>query len=108
MFMTRERRPSEQTVAVLVSLARRPREWRHGYELCHELGIKAGSMYPILMRLADRGQLETSWESEPAAGRPARHLYRLTKAGFALLAELNAEGVAKARLARLNLRSDGA
>lgn len=86
--MTRSRRPSAQTVAVLMALAVRPANWRYGYELCQEIGIKAGSMYPILMRLADRGLLETTWESEPPAGRPARHLYRLTGAGRALATEL--------------------
>jgi DNA-binding PadR family transcriptional regulator len=40
-------------------------------------------MYPILIRLADRGLLETSWETERVPGRPARHLYRLTYAGRA-------------------------
>ena len=49
----------------------------------HELGMQAGSMYPILMRLADRGLLETSWETERVAGRPPRHLYRLTGPGLA-------------------------
>jgi PadR family transcriptional regulator PadR len=38
-------------------------------------------MYPILIRLADRGLLETSWEAEHVPGRPARHLYRLTAEG---------------------------
>jgi DNA-binding PadR family transcriptional regulator len=49
--------------------------------LCTELGLQAGSVYPILIRLADRGLLETSWEAEHVPGRPARHLYRLTAAG---------------------------
>src|SRR5256886_16835074 len=65
------------------ALAEAPRRWRHGYDLCAELGMQAGSMYPILIRLADRGLLETSWETERAPGRPARHLYRLTAAGRA-------------------------
>jgi DNA-binding PadR family transcriptional regulator len=52
------------------------------------LGIKPGSLYPILMRLADRGFLETTWEADPQPGRPPRHLYRLTGAGVALAAEL--------------------
>jgi DNA-binding PadR family transcriptional regulator len=89
--MPRTRRPSAQTAAVLQSLARRPREWRYGYDLCQELDLKAGSMYPILMRLADRALLETSWEKEPEPGRPPRHLYRLTRAGQQLVAELKAE-----------------
>jgi len=62
-------------------LGESPARWRYGYELVQMLGIKAGSMYPILMRLADRGLLETSWESDPPGGRPARHLYRLTGSG---------------------------
>jgi PadR family transcriptional regulator, regulatory protein PadR len=52
------------------------------------LGIKAGSMYPILMRLADRGLLETSWERDAQPGRPPRHLYRLTHGGIDFAAEL--------------------
>jgi len=86
--MVRERRPSVQTVAVVRALAERPAEWRYGYELCRELDLKAGSMYPILMRLADRGLLETTWEDDPPQGRPPRHLYRLTGPGAALAAEL--------------------
>lgn len=81
--MTPIRRPSAQTMAVLQALTEHPDRWRHGYDLCTQLGIQAGSMYPILMRLADRGLLETSWESERVPGRPARHLYRLTGAGRA-------------------------
>jgi PadR family transcriptional regulator len=80
--MTRQRRPSPQASAVLDALAADPQRWRHGYDLCTELGVQAGSMYPILMRLADRGLLETSWETEPPRGRPPRHLYRLTAAGL--------------------------
>src|SRR5260221_8413505 len=79
--MTRMRRPSAQTAAVLQALAEDADRWRYGYDLCAQLGIQAGSMYPILMRLAHRGLLETRWESELAPGKPPRHLYRLTGAG---------------------------
>jgi len=68
--MTRSRRPSAQTISVLLALANQPTTWRYGYDLCQELGLKAGSMYPILMRLADRGLLETTWETDPPRGRP--------------------------------------
>jgi len=86
--MARSRRPSAQTIAVVLALAETPSAWRYGYELCRLLDIHAGSMYPILMRLADRGLLETSWETDAPAGRPPRHLYRLTGPGLALAAEL--------------------
>jgi PadR family transcriptional regulator len=86
--MARQRRHSPQTVAVVLALVEEPTRWRYGYELSRRLGIKAGSMYPILMRLNDRGLLETAWESDAPAGRPPRHLYRLTSEGRALAAEL--------------------
>ena len=85
--MTRSRRPSAQTIAVVLALAEQPTTWRYGYELCRELDLKPGSLYPILVRLADRGLLETSWETDAPAGRPPRHLYRLTSSGRALATE---------------------
>lgn len=88
--MSRSRRPSAQTTAVVVALAEAPTAWRYGYQLCQQLDIKPGSMYPILMRLADRGLLETTWDTDGPAGRPPRHLYRLTGSGRALATELAA------------------
>jgi PadR family transcriptional regulator, regulatory protein PadR len=75
------RRPSQQTAAVLTALAREPLVWRYGYELGKEIGLEAGTLYPILMRLCDRGLLEASWELDPPVGRPRRHMYRITAAG---------------------------
>ena len=75
---------------MLRELAEDPGRWRYGYDLCAELGLQAGSMYPILIRLADRGLLETSWEAEAAPGKPPRHLYRLTGAGRAYAASATA------------------
>ncbi|MGW4644621.1 PadR family transcriptional regulator [Sphaerisporangium sp. NPDC004334] len=95
--MIRARRPSPQTVAVLSALAADPSEWRYGYELGRQVGLKAGSLYPILMRLSDRGMLETAWESDPPAGRPPRHLYRLTGAGLEM-----ARAAAKAPAGRVS------
>jgi PadR family transcriptional regulator, regulatory protein PadR len=73
-------------MAVLRALAADPGRWRYGYELGAETGLKAGSLYPILMRLADRDLLDATWEQSPPHGRPARHLYRLTAGGLELAA----------------------
>lgn len=89
--MTRARRTSPQTAAVLSALAVAPARWRYGYELGQEVGLKAGSLYPILMRLCDRGLLTATWENDPPTGRPPRHLYRLTDAGAAMAAEVAAD-----------------
>ena len=102
--MTHTRRPSPQTVAVVLALADNTSSWRHGYDLCKQLDLKAGTIYPILMRLHERGQVETSWETDPPAGRPARHLYRLSGAGAKLAEELRATAAAEARTDR-NSRS---
>jgi len=86
--MALTRRPSAQTAAVLRALSDEPTTWRYGYELVSQLGIGSGSLYPILMRLTDRGLLEADWETDGRPGRPARHLYRLTAAGLDFVAAL--------------------
>jgi PadR family transcriptional regulator, regulatory protein PadR len=88
--MTRNRRPSPQTVSVLRALFAEPATWRYGYELGRQVGLKAGSLYPILIRLTERELLESRWEeqSEASAGRPPRHLYRLTGAGLEWASQL--------------------
>ena len=108
--MTRVRRPSAQTAAVLQALAADPGRWRYGYDLCAELGLQAGSMYPILIRLADRGLLETSWEAEAAPGKPPRHLYRLTGTGraYAASAVATAPSASPARTAAARPQLEGA
>ncbi|MEV4514421.1 helix-turn-helix transcriptional regulator [Dactylosporangium sp. NPDC049525] len=102
--MTRARQPSPQTAAVLRALAADPTRWRYGYELGQEVGLKAGSLYPILIRLSDRSLLEASWETDPPQGRPPRHLYRLTSAGLELAAAL-APAAAPARQLRTEPRA---
>jgi PadR family transcriptional regulator len=103
--MERTRRPSAQTAAVLSALAEAPSTWRYGYELCQQLGLKAGTVYPILMRLADQGLLDTAWETDAPAGRPPRHLYRLTGPGLDFAAALSAPA---RRPTSLRPRTEGA
>jgi PadR family transcriptional regulator PadR len=81
MSVTRSRRPSSQTLGVLRALMADPLTWRYGYELGVEVGLRSGSLYPILVRLSDRELLESAWEAGAPQGRPPRHLYRLTAAG---------------------------
>jgi PadR family transcriptional regulator, regulatory protein PadR len=90
--MQRNRPLSAQSIRVLRALAADPARWRYGYDLATEVQLKSGSLYPILVRLADRGLLETSWEPG-VDSRPPRHLYRLTSAGREFVAALPAARV---------------
>ena len=74
---------SSQTPLVLAALCVEPSGWRHGYDIAKETGLKSGTLYPILIRLADRRLIEARWEDEQPAGRPRRHMYRLTTEGRA-------------------------
>jgi len=75
-------------IRVLHALAVNPTRWRYGYDLATEVHLKSGSLYPILIGLADREVLETSSEPGPP-GRPPRHLYRLTSTGREYVATLD-------------------
>jgi PadR family transcriptional regulator PadR len=77
----RERKPSAQTLSLLGVLLQQPRTWCHGYDICVATRIKSGTLYPILMRLSDRGLLEQKWQESQESGRPPRHMYRLTASG---------------------------
>ena len=78
--MLRDRAPSRQTRAVLGELLTDPGVGRYGYELTKATGLASGTLYPILMRLEERGLLEARWEFPET--RP-RHVYRLTPEGIA-------------------------
>jgi PadR family transcriptional regulator, regulatory protein PadR len=92
----RSRKHSRQTRDVLAELAREPSRDRYGYELAQATRLASGTLYPILMRLEERGLLEARWELE----RRPRHVYRLTDAGLAAAAAAAAATAAEADTAR--------
>lgn len=81
---------SQQTLAVLAALENRPSDWLYGLELAKITGLKSGSLYPILIRLADRALLESRWLDPSQPGRPPRHAYRITATGVSALTEASA------------------
>ena len=38
---------SAQTLLVLAALCEAPSQWRHGYALAVQTGLKSGTLYPI-------------------------------------------------------------
>lgn len=74
-------RLSPQTLLVLDAFLEQVEDWKYGYDLSRITGLKSGTLYPILMRMAERNLLETQWEpGEP--GKPHRHMYRFTPDGL--------------------------
>ncbi|WP_343624360.1 PadR family transcriptional regulator [Roseateles puraquae] len=94
--MARSRAFSPQALRALAVLADAGADWRHGYDITALSGLKSGTLYPLLMRLEAAGQLEARWEESPIAGRPPRHVYRLTDAGVALVNSM-ADALAEVR-----------
>jgi DNA-binding PadR family transcriptional regulator len=86
--MARKRQPSKQMRILLDSLSAQRQQWRHGYDLMKETGLSSGTLYPLLMRMTDQGLVEAEWREPAQPGRPARHAYRLTAAGFALALQM--------------------
>ena len=82
--MALNRTLSQPARAVLALMADGGNRWLHGYELCRQSGVKAGTLYPLLIRLEEQGHMEAEWQAPSEPGRPPRHAYRLTAAGRAL------------------------
>ena len=66
---------------VLADFLENPLAWKYGYDISQSTGLKSGTLYPILMRLAEHGLLQARWELAET-GKPPRHLYKLTKNGL--------------------------
>jgi DNA-binding PadR family transcriptional regulator len=61
---------------VLDLLAREPEKFWYGLEIIAATGLPSGSCYPILIRLDDRGLLESFSEDRAVAARDGRHARR--------------------------------
>jgi PadR family transcriptional regulator PadR len=93
---------SRQTILVLERFAERPTAWHYGYELSRETSLKSGTLYPILMRLAKYGLLETKWINIEK-GVPPRHTYRLTAKGVEVVRQLPVKSRAQLKTRKLAL-----
>jgi PadR family transcriptional regulator PadR len=74
-------RRSPQTTQVLAEFLASNEEWRYGYDISRNTSLKSGTLYPILMRLAEQRLLETTWEAAENS-KPPRHMYKLTPNGL--------------------------
>jgi len=98
--MKRNRPPSKSTRLVLAQLSLQP---SYGYNLMKTTGLKSGTLYPILMRLKDRGLLSAQWEAPEIAGRPTRQSYKFTAKGQAYAKEMLSPEEALSNLKPVNI-----
>jgi DNA-binding PadR family transcriptional regulator len=75
--------------AVLAEFLSARDDWHYGYNISRSTGLKSGTLYPLLIRLAEHGLLETAW-STSEEGKPPRHMYRLTGHGLRYAIEQSA------------------
>jgi PadR family transcriptional regulator PadR len=79
-MVRKPRRITSETAAVLDLLARDPGKYWYGLEIITATGLPSGSCYPILIRLDERGFLESITEDRTVAareGRRPRRYYRV-------------------------------
>lgn len=95
--MPRPPHTSRQAAMLFATLLDQPDRWWHGYALMQETGLRSGSLYPLLIRLADDSFLEDRWDLAGEQSRPRRE-YRLTASGRALASERLARFAARAGL----------
>jgi DNA-binding PadR family transcriptional regulator len=90
---------SAQLGLLLREFLRDPHAWQYGYELSRITGLKSGTLYPLLARLAELQMLETRWE-HVENGRPPRHMYKLSVDGLKFARERVQSSQAPARIAQ--------
>jgi len=78
------------TAAVLQALAA---GYRYGFDIVEAIGVRGGTVYPLLRRLEARGLVSAEWEDAAIGrdeGRPSRRYYRLTAEAAPLLSTAKA------------------
>lgn len=84
------------TLLVLAALLQNADDWRYGYDLSRETKLKSGSLYPILIRLKERGWMQSKWQHEK--DQKPRHMYRLNAMGQRMARQALNTPIALARL----------
>ena len=62
---------------------------RYGFDIIEAVGVRSGTVYPLLRRLQEGGLVSSRWESvkiSRASNRPPRRYYELTRAGVEAVA----------------------
>ncbi|MEV6302976.1 helix-turn-helix transcriptional regulator [Actinoplanes sp. NPDC051861] len=92
-------RLTPQLVAVLLVLLESPATPRWGRDIARVIGLKTGTLHPILARLEQSGLVESCWEAPDAVdrGRPRRRYYRFVPGGVQVARRAVAEAAGSSR-----------
>ncbi len=92
--MTAEALTGEQamrmTYATAMVLQALDAGYRYGFEIIEVVGVRSGTVYPLLRRLEEAGMLRSRWEPvrvTRSSNRPARKYYELTRRATPLIAQ---------------------
>ena len=94
----RKRKLSLQALRVLHYLFQNPGAATCGADLIKNLNMPSGTIYPILLRLEEKGFVSSTWEVEDPSvlERPRRRLYKITGTGVKAAQDAVAEFNTKA------------
>ena len=69
---------------VLSTFVSHSKQQYSGADICRQTGLKSGTVYPMLLKMAENGWLKDEWEKvDPKkVGRPKRRMYLLTEKGY--------------------------
>ena len=99
-MVARKTRDTHTTRQVLIAFLDAPGHELHGYGVISEVGMKSGTVYPMLVRLEGAGVLDSRWENiDPnVEGRRPRRPYTLTAAGVTAAQEARAREIDRSLL----------
>jgi PadR family transcriptional regulator PadR len=107
--MSANQRITKQTEQILEFLSSDPTTEVVSSDIERATGIKKGTVYPAVARMARFGWLEWRWEDvDPKViGRPRKRFYRLTGEGERAAQQIASEAVARERArARKRMRAN--
>ena len=82
LFKSRRQRDYERFLKILEVFANNPNDWYTGSDICTKVKMRSGIVYPMLIRMEQRGWLTSEWRADlKYLEPPTRCFYRITRRG---------------------------
>lgn len=82
LFKSSQQRGYERFLKVLEVFANNPDDWYTGADICNKTKLVSGTVYPLLIRMEQRGWLTSKWKADlKYLEPPTRCFYRITRGG---------------------------